>query len=149
MTRINFTITQDGRHIGSTPSMEQAVSAAKTRAKETGKNVSVVAHYADTADREVIFHPDGSNDKIWDIDKGQRLEPVVGQVYTNRNGGVYKCIALSEAGPLFWNGAGGFSNSSAVMQNVKSGWTFTAKGIIQYIDGTIECDHSIDGHFEK
>ena len=35
-----------------------------------------------------------------------------------------------------------------MFRNVKSGWTFIAKGIIQYVDGTIEWDHSTDGHFE-
>ena len=78
-----------------------------------------------------------------------RIEPIVGQVYTNRGGGRYRCIAPSDAGRMFYNAAGGFSNSSAVMQNVKSGWTFTAKGILQYIDETIEWDHSIGGHFEE
>lgn len=148
MTRTHFTISQDGQHIGSTPITEQAVNAAKTRAAESGKDVSVVAHYLDAEDREVIFHPDGTNEKIWDIDKGTRIEPVVGQVYTNRGGGRFRCIAPSAAGPMFWNGAGGCSNASAVMQNVESGWTFTAKGILQFIDGTIEWDHSIDGRFE-
>ena len=77
------------------------------------------------------------------------IEPIVGRVYTNRGGGRFKCIAPSAAGPMFWNGAGGCSNASAVFQNVESGWTFTAKGILQFIDGTIEWDHSIDGHFEE
>ena len=149
MTRTNFTIIQDGQHIGSTPITEQAVNAAKTRAAETGRDVSVVAHYVDAEDREVIFHPDGTNTKIWAIDKGTRIEPVVGQVYTNRGRGRFRCIAKSAAGPMFYNAAGGFSNSSAVMQNVESGWTFTAKGILQYIDETIEWDHSIGGHFEE
>ena len=149
MTRTHFTITQDGELIFSTPITEQAVNGAKARAVDSGKDVSAVAHYLDAEDREVIFRPDGSNERIWAIDKGQRIEPVVGQVYTNRGGGAYKCVAPSAAGPLFWNGAGGCSNASAVMQNMASGWTFTAKGIIQYIDGTIEWDHSIDGHFEE
>lgn len=149
MTRINFTISQDGKHIGSTPITEQAVNAAKARAAETGRDVSVIAHYTDADDREVIFHPDGTNEKIWAIDKGRRIEPVVGQVYTNRGGGRFKCIAPADDGPMFYNAAGGFSNSSGVFQNIKSGWTFTAKGIIQYIDSTIEWDHSIDGHFEE
>ena len=148
MTRTHFTVSQDGQHIGSTPITEQAVNAAKTRAAETGRDVSVIAHYEDADDREVIFHPDGTNEKIWAIDKGQRIQPVVGQVYPNRGGGLFKCIAPAEDGPMFWNGAGGCSNASAVMQNVESGWTFTAKGILQFIDGTIEWGHSTDGRFE-
>ncbi len=149
MTRTHFTITQDGEQIFSTPIIEQAVSGAKARAAETGKNVSVVAHYADAEDREVIFHPDGTNEKIWALDKGQRMEPVVGEIYTNRGGGRFRCVRPSSAGPMFYNAAGGFSNASAWMQNIKSGWTFLAKGILQYIDGTIEWDHSTDGSFEE
>lgn len=149
MTRTHFTVVQNDKIIGATPIMDQAINAAKVRAAETGKDVSVIAHYKDADDREVIFHPDGSNEKIWDLDKGTRFEPVVGEVYTNRGGGNYRCIAPSDVGPTFYNAAGGFSNASAVMRNEKSGWTFTAKGVIQYIDGTIEWNHSIDGHFEK
>ena len=149
MTRINFTISQDGRHVGNTPIMKQAVNAAKMRAADTGKPVSVVAHYSDADDREVIFNSDGTNEKIWAIDKGKRFQPTVGQVYTNRGGGQFRCVAPSDAGPMFWNGAGGCSNASAIFQNIKSGWTFTAKGVLQYIDGTIEWDHSINGHFQE
>lgn len=144
-----LTITQDGQYIGKTPIGEQAVAAAKTRAAETGKPVSVVAHLEDGRDREVIFNPDGTNEKIWDIDKGQRLEPEVGQVYTNRGGGKYRCIAPAAAGPMFYNAGGGSSNTAGVFQNIESGWTFTAKGIIQYIDGTIEWDHSVGGTFKE
>ena len=77
------------------------------------------------------------------------MQPVVGQVYTNRGGGTFRCIAQAEVGPTFYNGAGGFSSACGVFQNTTSGWTFTAEGIIQYIDGTIEWDHSVDGRFEE
>ena len=50
-------------------------------------------------------------------------------------------------GTTYYNQAGGSSDTIARFRNVRSGWTFTAKGIIQYIDGTIEWDHSSDGHF--
>ena len=149
MTRTHFTVVQKDKIIGATPIIEQAVNAARTRAMETGMDVSVIAHYKDAEDREVVYHPDGSNEKIWLIDKGRRFEPVVGEVYTNRGGGAYRCIAPSDAGPIFHNAAGGCSNASAVMRNEKSGWTFTAKGIIRYIDGTIEWDRSVDGRFER
>lgn len=43
--------------------------------------------------------------------------------------------------------AGGSSDTIAHFRNIRSGWTFTAKGIIQYIDGTIEWNHSSDGYF--
>lgn len=145
----HFTIVQDGQVFRSIPDAVRAVSAAQAFAKSTGKPVSVVAHLEDGLEREVIFNPDGTNEKIWDIDKGQRLEPVVGQVYTNRGGGKYRCIAPAAAGPMFYNASGGFSNASGVFQNIESGWTFTAKGVIQYIDGTIEWDHSVGGTFKE
>ena len=146
---IGFTIKQADQVIGNTPIREQAVGAAKTRAQQMGSPVSVIAHLDTGKDREVIFHPDGTNERIWAIDKGHRIQPVVGEVYTNRGGGRFRCIAPADNGPMFWNGAGGFSNASGVFQNVESGWTFTAKGIIQYIDGSIEWDHSVDGRFEE
>ena len=84
------------------------------------------------------------------IDKGQPLTPIVGQVYTNRGGGEYRCLArMTETGMVYFNSLGGSSGTSGVFQNIRSGWTFTAKGIIQYSDGTIEWDHSTDGRFER
>ena len=84
------------------------------------------------------------------IDKGRPLVPTVGQVYINRGGGEYRCIAQrAVAGPVYYNALGGSSSTSGVFQNIESGWTFTAKGIIQYTNGTIEWDHSCDGRFEE
>lgn len=145
----NYTIKQAGEVIKQVAIREQAVNAAKTRAQHTGTPVSVIAHLDTGEDWEVIFNPDGSNEKIWAIDKGTRIQPEVGRIYTNRGGGLYRCIALADNGPMFYNAAGGASNASGVFQNIESGWTFTAKGIIQYIDGTIEWAHSIDGRFEE
>ncbi len=146
---IGFTIKQADLVVGNSPIREQAVSAAKTRAQQTGIPVSVIAHLDTGADREVIFYPDGTNERIWAIDQGRRIQPVVGAVYTNRGGGRFRCIAPADNGPMFWNAAGGCSNASGVFQNIESGWTFMAKGVIQYIDGSIEWDHSTDGHFEQ
>lgn len=149
MKIVNLTIIQGDQVIGNVTVKEQAVNAAKVRARQTGYPVSVIAHLDTGEDRTVIFNPDGSNERIWLIDKGTRIQPVVGQVYTNRGGGQYRCIAPADDGPMFYNAAGGFSNSSGVFQNIESGWTFTAKGVIQYIDGTIEWDHSVGGRFEE
>ena len=33
-------------------------------------------------------------------------------------------------------------------RNMKSGWTFVAKDIVMYADGTIEWGRSLDGRFE-
>lgn len=126
-----------------------AVSTAKQIAVGTGKPVTVVVHIASGGSRKTIFNPDGTNEKIWTIDKGQSLVPTVGQVYANRGGGKYLCLArVTEHGSVYYNPAGYSSDTAGVFQNVKIGWTFTAKGIIQHIDGTIEWNHSTDGRFE-
>ena len=62
----HFTISQDGRHIGRVPVREQAVDAAKSRAARTGRSVSVVGHLDDGRTREVIYHPDGAVDRLWE-----------------------------------------------------------------------------------
>jgi hypothetical protein len=136
MNIINFTIKQGDEVIGSVAIREQAVNAAVTRAAATASPVSVIAHMDNGTDREVIFNPDGTNERIWAIDRGQPMQPVAGRIYTNRGGGAYRCIKSEEYG-------------TPVFQNTKSGWTFQAKGVIQYVDGTIEWDHSINGHYEE
>lgn len=127
----------------------RAIRAAAALAKSIGEDVTIVAHLDAVTDRDVVFHPDGTNENIWIIDMGQHMQPVVGRVYTNRGGGTFRCIAQAENGPRYYNAAGGNSTACGVFQNIKSGWTFTAKGIIQFIDGTIEWSHSVDGHFEE
>lgn len=144
----HFTLKQDGRFVGSSAVLHQAVIAAMRLAAETGKPVTVMAHVRGGGTKKAVFNPDGTNDKIWNIDKGQPLTPTVGQVYVNRGGGRYLCRALvTDHGTQYFNAAGGSSSTTAVFRNVESGWTFTAKGVIQYVDGTIEWDHSSDGHF--
>lgn len=64
----------------------------------------------------------------------QPFAPTRGGVYENAGGGRYLCESCS-------------SPASAWMINVASGWSFTAKGIVRYEDGTIEWDYSTDGHF--
>lgn len=64
--------------------------------------------------------------------------PVKGTVYENACGGKYLCRSGYQDpdwGPCAW------------MVNIKSGWSFTAKNIVQYENGTIEWGHSTDGHF--
>lgn len=66
MKIIGFEITSKGQYIGKTPIREQAISAAKTRASETGADVSVIAFLDDGRKREVIYKPDGSVVKVWE-----------------------------------------------------------------------------------
>lgn len=145
----HFTLKQDGAFAGSSAVLHQAVIAAARLAAETGKPVTVMAHVKGGGTRTAILNPDGTNEHIWNIDKGQPLTPTVRQVYINRGGGRYLCRALvTDHGTQYFNAAGGSSSTTAVFRNVKTGWTFTAKGVIQYMDGTIEWDHSVGGRFE-
>jgi hypothetical protein len=59
-----FTIKQTGRVIGSTPIREQATGAAKARTQQTRLPVSVIAHCDTGKEIEVIFHPDGTSERI-------------------------------------------------------------------------------------
>ena len=76
--------------------------------------------------------------------KGTRFKPVEGQAYTNKGGGTFLCKGGIHETPYTVEKA-----YSARMVNVKSGWTFTAHGLIQYEDGTIEWDYSSGGRFEE
>lgn len=62
--------------------------------------------------------------------------PEVGAVYENHGGGTFRCL----------RNKGG---TTAVMQNVKSGWTFTAHECRRYGNGTIEWNWSTGGRFEE
>jgi len=69
----------------------------------------------------------------------RRFTPEQGKVYENAGGGTYLCLR-----------PGGFmAEGSACMQNVRSGWTFTARGTAIYEDGRIDWDSSSDGVFRN
>ena len=64
----------------------------------------------------------------------QPFTPVKGEIYRNAGGGRYLCESDG-------------SHEAAWMTNVASGWSFTAKGIVRYENGTIEWDYSTGGQF--
>lgn len=66
--------------------------------------------------------------------KREKFTPKEDKVYTNHGGGVFRCMSA-------------LANGIAVMQNINSGWTFTAEGCGIYEDGTIDWDHSTGGYF--
>jgi len=80
--------------------------------------------------------------------KGKYFIPVVGQVYTNRNGGQYRCT-----GNLFYSSKADAQRSLtlgehvAYMERVTDNWKLGAHGVIQYEDGTIEWNYSTGEHF--
>lgn len=64
--------------------------------------------------------------------------PLMLKVYHNKGGGDFKCIGTGVSN----RGSYGYR-----MQNIKSGWTFLAHGIVQYENGDIEWDFSTGGEF--
>lgn len=60
--------------------------------------------------------------------------PQEGEVYDNRNGQSYMCIKV-------------VSPDSAVMENIDTGWTFTAHRFYLWPDGFIEWGCSTSGRF--
>ena len=64
MRIIRFTVRQAGQVIGHTPIREQAVGAAKARARQTGLPVSALALWDTGKEQDVLFYPDGSYERI-------------------------------------------------------------------------------------
>ena len=151
MTFSYFTISQDGKTITDVSApVERVINTAAGFAKKNGSPACLIAHMPDGSTRKATFNPDGTNDRIWNIAPGKELTPAIGEVYTNRGGGRFGCLSVLEPVSYKYYSAGDAASSSvAVFRNVVSGWTFTAKGIFQYIDGTIEWNCSVDGRFEE
>ena len=70
--------------------------------------------------------------------KRMRFTPTPGEVYRLQNSSEYKCLCVAANIP-----------HQAILQNTTSCWTFLAKGIGRYENGTIDWDYSIGGRFEK
>lgn len=135
MRYTHFSLTQNGERIGTAAVMEQAVNAAKGYAEKNGAPVSVIGYRDDGKEKEVIYHPDGRIEKIWQLAQSSPFYPEVGATYRNAGGGTFICT--------------GASGTDAWMTNIKSGWHFKAHGCRIYFDGSIEWDYSTDGHFNN
>lgn len=64
------------------------------------------------------------------------FKPTEGAIYRKRGGGSFICVKPFAAG-------------IATMQNVASGWTLEAHGIVLYDDASIDWMYSSGEHFEK
>lgn len=133
MRYIKFDLTQNGQHIGSAAVMQQAIDAAKGYAEKNGAPVTVTGLRDDGKEKQVIYHPDGRIEKIWELAQSTPFLPEVGKTYRNAGGGEFRCE---------WA-----VGTDAGMVNVKSGWSFHAHGCRSYFDGSIEWDYSTDGRF--
>ena len=83
----HFTLTQSGKENGTVAVMEQAINAAKGYAASKNAPVSVVGHRDDGEEREVIYHPDGRIEKIWELAMRTAFYPEAGKTYRNAGGG--------------------------------------------------------------
>lgn len=92
MRYIHFTLTQNGEQIGKAAVMEQAINAAKGYAITKGAPVSVIGHRDDGKEKEVIYHPDGRIEKIWELAQSAPFFPEKGQTYRNAGGGTYRKV---------------------------------------------------------
>lgn len=135
MRYLHFTLTQNGEQLGTVAVMEQAINAAKGYAEKAGVPVTVAGLRDDGKQKEVIYHPDGRIEKIWEISQSSPFWPEVGKTYRNAGGGSFRCEQAN--------------GTEAWMTNVKSGWHFKAHGCRIYFDGSIEWDYSTDGNFVK
>ena len=133
MRYTHFSLTQNGEQIGTAAVMEQAINAAKGYAEKKGAPVSVIGHRDDGKEKEVIYHPDGRIEKIWQFAQSSPFYPQEGATYRNAGGGIFHCTYAS--------------GTDAWMTNTKSGWNFNAHGCRMYFDGSIEWDYSTGGHF--
>ena len=129
-----FRLTMNGNLIGTVAVMDQAINAAKRYAVKNGSSVSVRGIRDDGKDKEVIYHPDGRIEKIWELAQSSPFCPEEGMTYRNAGGGTYRCTRAY--------------GTKALMVNTKSGWSFCAHGCRIYFDGSIEWDYSTGGAFD-
>lgn len=69
------------------------------------------------------------------------IKPEIGATYTQRSGGEYLCLFVSDAEKVE------HGECSAVMIRIKDGWELIAHGVQQNEDGTIEWNYSTGGHW--
>ncbi|MDO4989335.1 MAG: hypothetical protein Q4E45_02405 [Eubacteriales bacterium] len=67
MQYLEFTVCQDGKLLGTSPIMQQAIDAAKGYATSTGEPVTVTGYRDDGKQKQVIYNPDGRIEKIWEL----------------------------------------------------------------------------------
>lgn len=69
--------------------------------------------------------------------KRTHFTPETGKTYRNAGGGTFRCLSVL------------LTPGRAIMQNVASGWTFTAVGCGRYENDTIDWDYSVGGYFRE
>ena len=69
------------------------------------------------------------------------IRPEIGQIYSLKNGGEYRCIQVSDVDRVEQG------ECSAVLVRDKDGWTLTAHGLQKNANGKVEWDYSTGGHW--
>ena len=76
--------------------------------------------------------------------------PVVGQIYKNQNGREYCCLSnTSYPNEKDSQRSVELGEHQADMVRMSDGWSFTAHGLHQYEDGTVEWNYSTGGAFRE
>lgn len=82
--------------------------------------------------------------------QGNYIAPIIGQVYANRNGREYCCLSnTAYPSDEAMQKAVALGEHQAVMVRMSDGWSFTAYGLHQYEDGTVEWNYSTGGAFRE
>lgn len=82
--------------------------------------------------------------------RAKYILPVVGQIYKNQNGREYCCLSnASYSNEKSAQRAVELGEHQADMVRISDGWSFTAHGLHQYEDGTVEWNYSTGGVFRK
>lgn len=87
--------------------------------------------------------PAGVNGRKGNDMASNYIKPEIGQTYTLRSGGEYRCLWVWGTDKVQ------MGECSAVLIRDKDGWKLTAHGIQQNGDGTIEWNYSTGGHWTK
>ncbi len=78
------------------------------------------------------------------------IMPVVGQIYSNRNGGQYRCTGnAAYADDVQRDSAVALGEHRASMIRLTDGWLVEVYGLHQYKDGTVEWNRSGGGSFQS
>ena len=78
------------------------------------------------------------------------IMPVMGHIYTNRNGGQYRCTGNAVyADDVQRDRAVGLGEYRASMLRLSDGWAVVVHGLHQCVDGAVEWNRSSGGSFKS
>ncbi len=129
----DHTMLSGQRRLLRTESVLEAAERARTFAAVNQVTVSIVGGVISARPHSATVYPDGRISGIYNIAESTPFRPERGKIYQN---GTSRFLCTGQSG------------FDASMINVKTGWAIKAMGCRRYFDGSIEWDHSINGHFE-